>query len=143
MLTHCFSVIAQSSSGGGIASLLVSLIQLGLLIAAAAGAWKTFEKAGQPGWAAIIPIYNAWVLCKIVGKPVLWFILCLIPFVNIVIGILLLIELAKSFGKGPGFGVGLALLGFVFFPMLGFGDAQYQGPASAPGFPVAPPQPQG
>ena len=54
----------------------------------------------------------------------------LIPFVNFVICIILCIDLAKSFGKGAGFGIGLAFLGIIFFPILGFGSAQYQGPAA-------------
>lgn len=95
-----------------------------------AACWKIFTKAGQPGWAAIIPIYNWYVLCKIVGRPGWWVILLLIPFVNFIIGIILCIDLAKSFGKGVGFGIGLILLGVIFFPILGFGSAQYQGPAA-------------
>jgi hypothetical protein len=90
--------------------------------------WKVFVKAGKPGWAAIIPIYNAIVLLQIVGRPGWWFLLYLIPIVNIVISIMVMIELAKVFGKGTGFGIGLLLLSFIFIPILGFGDAEYQGP---------------
>ena len=90
-----------------------------------AGLWKVFEKAGEPGWAAIIPIYNLVVLLKIAGKPVWWIILFLIPVVNFIIAILVAIEIAKRFGKGAGFGIGLALLPFIFYPVLGFGDARY------------------
>src|SRR5476651_1733903 len=89
-----------------------------------AGIWKVFVKAGKPGWAAIIPIYNVIVLLEIAGKPIWWILLLLIPLVNLVIAILVSIEVAKKFGKGTGFGVGLALLGFIFYPILGFGDAQ-------------------
>jgi hypothetical protein len=92
--------------------------------------WKVFTKAGQPGWASIIPIYNLYIWCKIVGRPWWWILLMLIPFVNFIICIILCIDLAKSFGKGGGFGIGLALLGIIFFPILGFGSAQYQGPAA-------------
>jgi hypothetical protein len=92
--------------------------------------WKVFTKAGQPGWASIIPIYNLYVWCKIVGRPWWWILLMLIPFVNFIIAIILSIDLAKSFGKGVGFGLGLALLGFIFWPILGFGSAQYQGPSA-------------
>ena len=70
------------------------------------------------------------MLLKIVGRPGWWFVLCLIPFVNAIILILVSIDLAKSFGKGAGFGLGLAFLGVVFYPMLGFGSAQYQGPSA-------------
>ena len=78
--------------------------------------WKVFTKAGQPGWASIIPIYNLYIWCKIVGRPWWWILLMLIPFVNFIICIILCIDLAKSFGKGVGFGIGLALVGNYFLP---------------------------
>lgn len=93
--------------------------------------WKIFTKAGQPGWAAIIPIYNVIVLLQIVGRPLWWIVLLFIPVVNFVIAIIMAIDLAKSFGKGAGFGVGLALLNIIFYPILAFGDAKYEGPAAA------------
>jgi hypothetical protein len=102
------------------------LIALLLIVAM----WKVFTKAGQPGWASIIPIYNLYIWCKIVGRPWWWILLMLIPFVNFIVAIILCIDLAKSFGKGVGFGIGLALLGIIFFPILGFGSAQYQGPSA-------------
>src|SRR5690242_7108283 len=85
--------------------------------------WKIFSKAGQPGWAAIIPIYNLYVWCKIVGRPWWWILRTLIPLVNFIILIILFIDLAKSFGKGVGFAIGLILLSIIFFPILGFGSA--------------------
>ena len=94
--------------------------------------WKIFSKAGQPGWAAIIPIYNLYVWCKIVGRPWWWILLMLIPLVNFIILIILFIDLAKSFGKGVGFAIGLILLSIIFFPILGFGSATYQGPSATP-----------
>ncbi|HTW96024.1 MAG TPA: DUF5684 domain-containing protein [Tepidisphaeraceae bacterium] len=103
------------------------IIELAILIVIIAGIWATFEKAGKPGWAAVIPIYNIIVLLQIAGRPLWWFILFLIPIVNLVIAIIVGIDIAKRFGKGTGFGVGLALLGFIFYPILGFGSAQYQG----------------
>jgi hypothetical protein len=103
-----------------------------LLIAAM---WKVFSKAGQPGWAAIIPIYNFYIMCKVAGRPGWWVILMFIPLVNFIILIILMIDIAKSFGKGVGFGLGLAFLGIIFWPILGFGSAQYQGPAA--GVPAA------
>lgn len=101
------------------------LIYAVVIIVTVAGIWKVFEKAGEPGWAAIIPIYNVIVLLKIAGKPVWWIILLLIPLVNFIVSILVSIEVAKRFGKGAGFGIGLALLPFIFYPVLGFGDARY------------------
>lgn len=105
------------------------LLWCAVLILIIAGIWKVFSKAGKPGWAAIIPIYNILVLLEIVGRPWWWILLFLVPLLGIVIAFIVAIDLARSFGKGTGFGVGLALLGGVFYPILGFGDARYVGPA--------------
>lgn len=93
--------------------------------------WKLYEKAGQPGWGCLIPIYNQYLLLKIAGRPGWWLLLYLIPPVSFVIAIIVLIDIAKSFGKDAAFAIGLIFLGFIFFPILAFGDAQYQGPAAA------------
>lgn len=127
------AVLAQSNSsgGGGFAAMLGLLIYLAIIVAVIAGCWKMFVKGGQPGWAAIIPIYNLYCLCKIIGRPWWWLILCFIPIVNFVIAIIMSIDLAKSFGKSMLFAVGLILLAPIFYCILGFGSAQYQGPAAA------------
>ena len=96
-----------------------------------AGQWKVFEKAGKPGWACIIPIYNIIVLLEIVGKPIWWIFLFLIPCVNFVFLIWAKNLLSKSFGQSEGFTVGLVLLSFIFYPILGFGNYQYLGPSAA------------
>ncbi len=114
----------------------VGIIYLIVIVLVIAGIWKTFTKAGQPGWAAIIPIYNYIVMIQIAGKPIWWIILCLIPFVNIIVMFIVCIAIAEKFGKGTGFGIGLALLGFIFFLILGFGDAKYQGAVAASAPPV-------
>lgn len=106
------------------------LIYLAIFIVIIASFWKVFTKAGQPGWASIIPIYNLIVMLQIVGRPWWWILLLLIPIVSLVIAIIISIDMAKSFGKGTGFGIGLALLGFIFYPILGFGSATYQGPSA-------------
>jgi uncharacterized protein DUF5684 len=94
--------------------------------------WKVFTKAGKPGWAAIIPFYNLYVLLKIAGRPGWWLILFLIPLVNIVIAFVLYVDVAKSFGKGAAFGIFLlGFFSFIGYPILGFGSAAYQGPAAA------------
>ena len=110
----------------GILGLVFLVIWLTIVIAAIAGLWKTFSKAGKPGWGAIIPIYNVILLLEIAGKPIWCILLLLIPVVNFVIAILVSIEVAKNFGKGAGFGFGLAFLGFMFFRILHFGNAQYR-----------------
>jgi uncharacterized protein DUF5684 len=99
--------------------------------------WRIFTKAGKPGWAAIIPIYDTLVLLQIVGRPWWWILLFLVSFIPFVGGIVALIvsiiiynDLAKSFGKSTGYTVLLVLLPFIGFPMLAFGDAKYQGPAA-------------
>ncbi len=116
--------------GAGV-GIVVMLVYLAILVVIIAGMWKMFSKAGKPGWAAIVPIYNVIVMLEIVGRPLWWVILMFIPLVNFIIMILLSLDLAKSFGKGAGFGIGIAFLGFIFIPILGFGSAQYQGPAAA------------
>lgn len=117
-----------SGGGGGIVVLIVVLVLLAIMVFGFAGLWKVFVKAGKPGWAAIVPIYNIIVLLEITGKPIWWIVLMLIPFVNFIILIIVMIDLAKSFGKSTGFGIGCALLGFIFIPILGFSDAKYIGP---------------
>ncbi len=99
-----------------------------IIVFAIVGMWKTFEKAGQPGWASIIPIYNYYIMTKIAGKEGWWTILLCIPYINIVFIIIISISIAKAFGRSSGFGVGLGLLSFVFYPILGFGQDQYIGP---------------
>ena len=90
--------------------------------------WKLFVKAGQPGWAALIPIYNAYILFKMADKPGWWLLLLLIPFVNIVIIFIVWHEISKAFGKDVGFTLGLVFLGIIFLPILAFGSATYRKP---------------
>jgi hypothetical protein len=90
--------------------------------------WIVFTKAGKPGWACLIPIYNVIVLLQIAGKPMWWILLMLIPVVNIVILVIVNHNLSLSFGKGAGFTVGLIFLTFIFLPILAFGEAKYLGP---------------
>ncbi|GAA2247728.1 DUF5684 domain-containing protein [Herbiconiux moechotypicola] len=93
------------------------------------GHWGTFKKAGLHGWAAIIPFYNIWTLCKVAGRPGWWFIWYIIPIVNIVIGIIVAVEVARKFGRGGAFGFFLLFwpLPFIGYPILAFGSSQYQG----------------
>jgi len=98
-----------------------------------AGLWKVFTKAGQPGWAVLVPFYNLYILMKIAGKPGWWLVLYLIPFVNFVIAVLVAISLAKAFGRTTAFGVVmLFLLSGIGYLILGFGSDKYVGvPAAA------------
>jgi hypothetical protein len=117
----------------GIAAIFMAMLIPILIIAVVViiGKWKIYEKAGKPGWAAIVPIYNWIVMLEIVGKPIWWIFLFLIPCVNIVFLIWTINLLSKSFGQSEGFTVGLLLLGVIFYPILGFGNYQYLGPAAA------------
>ncbi len=110
-----------------------TIVYVLILVLLLASMWRVFDKAGQPGWAAIVPIYNIYVLCEIAGKPGWWLILMFIPVVNIVIAIMVTLALAEAFDMGTGFAIGLILLPIVFLPILAFGDAQYGGKSATPG----------
>lgn len=103
------------------------ILYLAIIVLIFVSLWKTFEKAGRQGWEGIIPIYNIYVMLVLCEKPPWWLVLLLIPIANIVILIIVYMEFAKRFGKDAGFGIGLAFLGFIFWPILAFGDATWQG----------------
>ena len=110
------------------------VLLIAFIVLMIASMWKVFEKAGQPGWAALIPFYNLYVMvCKVAQKDALWLILFFIPLVNIIAVVLVYIEVANKFGQGALFGLGLAFLGFIFFPILAFGGAEYMGGESRSG----------
>jgi hypothetical protein len=111
--------------------MLIVVLYCAVMLLFIAAFWKVFTKAGHPGWACLIPFYNMYVLCLIAGRPGWWLLLMFVPVVNIVIGFLIAIDIAKAFGKGAGFGIGLALLSFIFYPILAFGDAKYTKPVHA------------
>ncbi len=107
------------------------LIKVALFVIPLASAWKLHAKAGQPGWVGIVPVLNILGLLKMVGRPYWMALLLLIPFVNVAFLLLLSLWVAKSFGKSGLFGLGLFFLAPLFVFLLGFGSAQYQGPAAA------------
>lgn len=117
-------------SGEDVAALLVSLVFIIVAIVMLIGMWKIYTKANQPGWALFVPIYNLYALLQIVGRPTWWLLLMLIPLLNLIV-LVVYVDLAKSFGKSTLYGLGMIFLPFIFIPMLGFGSAQYQGPAAA------------
>lgn len=90
--------------------------------------WKIFSKAGQPGWAAIIPFYNSYVLFDIAWGNGLLFLLLCIPVANFIVMIILYVKLAQAFGYSAGFAVGLIFLPVIFLPILAFGNNSYVGP---------------
>lgn len=107
--------------------IFVAILFIAMVVFMIAAMWKVFQKAGFEGWECIVPVYNGIILCRIAGRPDWWVVLLLVPYVNYVFSIIVAIDVAKKFDKGAGFGVGLALLPFVFYPILGFGDATYLG----------------
>jgi hypothetical protein len=117
-----FAAEMQAQGGMPIGVIIVMLLICAFFVVCA---WKVFTKAGKPGWAAIIPIYNLVVLLQIVRKPLWWIVMFFIPLVSLIFAILLYVELAKAFGKGVGFGIGLIFLSPIFFPILAFGSAEY------------------
>jgi hypothetical protein len=113
---------------GGMAVLFWFAVAIVVII----GGWKMFEKAGHPGWAILIPIYNAYILVKMAGRPGWWVLLYLIPLVNIAIAIIVAIDIAKAFGQSAVFGFFLLfLMCGIGYLILGFGDYRYHGPANA------------
>jgi hypothetical protein len=108
--------------------LLFLMFFLGIIVLYMAATWKVFSKAGQPGWASVIPVYNLYTMLKLAGKPGWWIILMIIPGLNIIFGIWTLNMISKSFGKDEGFTMGMVFLAPIFWPILGFGDAEYIGP---------------
>jgi uncharacterized membrane protein YhaH (DUF805 family) len=127
MNAQIVSLVAQADQHqGSVMGVIGILIYLAILIVVIAGYWKMFEKAGQPGWGILIPIYNVYLVIKIAGRPGWWLILMFVPLVNIIVGIVIVADTARNFGKGIGFVLGMIFLGFIFYPILGFGSAQYR-----------------
>ena len=123
-------LLLASASGAETATAVVILTALfALMILVWLAFWKIFTKAGQAGWKALIPIYNVIVLLRIVGRPWWWLLLYFVPIVGLVLLIIVIHDLSKSFGHGAGFTVGLLLLPPVFVLILAFGDSTYRGPA--------------
>jgi len=104
-----------------------TLFQIILIALVVAGMWRVFQKAGRHGWESIIPIYNLFIIQRIIGKPWWWVLLMLVPFLGLIWQIWSINLLAKSFGKNEGYTIGIVLLPFIFWPLLRFGNAQFTG----------------
>lgn len=113
----------MQNNANGLVVLLVFCATVFMLISM----WRVFAKANQPGWGALIPVFNLYLLLKIAGKPGWWLIFFLIPVINIVVQIVMAIDIAKNFGRGGWFAAGLIFLPIIFFPILAFGKAEYLG----------------
>lgn len=104
------------------------LVALVLWVLSIVALWKVFEKAGEPGWKALIPFYNWYVLFQIAGRNGWWFLALFVPIVGLIVSIMLAVDLAKHFGKSTTFGVvALWLFSLIGLFMLGYGDAKYVG----------------
>jgi hypothetical protein len=125
-------IMIQKAEGGPSGGWLIFLLWI---VVNLAGTWMVFEKAGRPGWAAIVPIYNLVVLLRITSQSLWWILLVLIPGVNVVAFFIINLNLAWRFGKDLGYAFGLTILPFIFYPILGLGGARYRpgrGPVPLP-----------
>jgi len=130
-----------ATSGGGAAGLLVLYVAVYIIFSL--GVYGTYKKAGtygDPAWAAFVPIYNFIILLKVAGRPLWWgwfLLLPIIPLVGslalLVVSIIVLHDVSKSFGHGGGFTVGLVLLSVIFWYILWLGQSTYRGPAGPTG----------
>jgi hypothetical protein len=124
-------VLAASRTSGelGGPEIIVVVLVIGLLIFMIAAQWKLFEKAGQPGWAAIVPIYNLYIMCKMIDKSGWWVLMMCLPYIGIIFSIIFEVSwcgrISKDFGRGTGTAIGLFFLPFIFVPILAFGSAKY------------------
>ncbi len=118
-----YGVSTTSGLTGAIAAmgLFFWILSMALSILMIVSLWKIFKKAGKPGWASIVPIYNIYIMCEIAEKEWWYVLLSCVPFANIYAMIVLYNGMAKRFGKSGGFVAGMILLPVVFFPMLAFG----------------------
>ena len=123
-----FGTVLQST-GGTAAGTVTFLLSAGVVAAQAAGMAMSFSKADEPARAAIVPVYNLYVWLKVAGRPAWWLLLWILPLLTIIPQHHGARRHGEKFGKGTGFGIGLMFLPFVFFPILGFGDATYRGQA--------------
>jgi len=102
------------------------IVELVIAVLAIVGLWMTFKKADRPGWGAIIPFYNTYLLIKVAGRPGWWLILFFIPFLNFIMWIIVALDISKNFGHGVGFGILLIFFPMIMYLVLGFGSSQYQ-----------------
>src|SRR5919201_5147998 len=117
-----------AADGGILGTMLVLMgaVYLFFLVAT----WKLYSKAGRPGWASLIPIYTTVVFCRICGRSGWLTLALMIPGVNVIVSIMLSVDLARVFGRGTGFALGLIFLSPIFFPILAFGSSRYAGTQS-------------
>jgi len=145
---HTLTPLLAQASGNNDAALgliMAMIAGFGMILLAGyvvvlIGMWKVFTKAGQPGWAVLIPFYNIIVLLRVAGLPWYWVFAVFLPIIPIlgvlaymVLAVMCLHRISTRFGQGVGFTIGLTLLSPIFFLILGFGSSKYVGeqPAQA------------
>jgi len=131
--------VTNETSGAGAAAILLYVVLAYAILVIPY--WVIFTKAGREGWPALIPIYSTYILLKVIGRPGWWLLLFLIPLVNVVIYIIMMNDLSKSFGHGVGFTLGLLFLSIIFVYILAFGSSTYRGPAGGTVSAMSPPPP--
>lgn len=122
MLLPLLQDVAAADAARAAITGTVGLVYLAIFVILVIAWWRVFERAGYPGWMAIIPILNLYVLCKVARKPGWFVLLFFIPLVNIIMGFVVAFGVAERFRRGAGFAIGLALLPFIFYPILAFGE---------------------
>lgn len=133
---YTFTTTSTSLDDGTAAAFLGAwaimwLISMAVSVLLVVSLWKLFTKAGKPGWAAIVPVYNIIIMMEIIGRPTWWTVLYFVPFANIVISIINMIDFAKSFGKSAGYGVLMIFFPYIMYPILAFStDTKYVGPVA-------------
>lgn len=128
---HVRSSIRELNRKDSVVAAISVVVWLGIVVVLFAAYWRIFAKAGRPGWASLIPIYNAVTLLHITGRSGWWVLGLCVPLLNLFVLIRLVFELAGAFGRGVGFGFGLLLLSPIFVPVLGFGGSRYVGRGAA------------
>jgi hypothetical protein len=127
MLSHQRSLHQKNHGKDAEMAVVYGVVWMAVVVVFIAAYWRIFAKAGRPGWASLIPIYNVVTLLHITGRSGWWTLGMFVPLLNVFVLIRLVFELARAFGRGIGFGVGLLLLSPIFVPVLGFGGSQYVG----------------
>lgn len=120
-------ILIATQCGSGYSGSFAFLLALVICVFMIAALWRVFTKAGQPGWGCLIPFYNVYLMLKIAGKPGWWLVFFFIPVINFVVQIIMLIDIARNFGRGGWFAAGLIFLPIIFFPILAFGESVYIG----------------
>jgi len=118
----------RSSFGTGEIVIISSICGLIYFVLTITGLWKTFNKAGQPGWVSLIPIVRTYYVLKISGHPGWWLLLFFVPILNIVIWVMVALDLAYAFRQTTVFGVLVFFFPWLMYLVLGFGQAEYDGP---------------